>query len=545
MTPDEVATIKRLADEFKSDLAALGVQMKAVQARLDALSKDVQDIKDRLDKLPTITGDFFVGVRSDQSRFGFVDYSGAARGGKQSFFQNVDTPHDFHLGVNAKLSGGVTFTGDIVASNYLSYRGGNLSGPPTAAHTAGLPEVFNVYQAHVDVPITQFGTNTVLTLGRYKEQLTPLTYWRPDYDAYFDLPWYDDGKYVQDGFKLTTKFGSATTTLFAAGFASLTDSTGANNLNNPIIGSTLGLPAPGGGFFFARPASNELFQAGGGGVAATQTAGIHVGVPIMRAGELGLTAIDLSTGGAKAGSTSAIGGPGYDNLVVYAANFTVKPIGRWKIDAEGAKSVTQAGFQNIDGLPNDDNNAYRLNVGWGSHGFDLHGGYNYIDPRFSAPGYWLKIGNWYNPTNVQGPFAELGYNLTHALKLDLRGDYLSGARNRGADFTQGTNLTRAKAGLAYTLNKTVSLTADYEGVFFSLSGAQTSVFTGGAVTGRTSPLEQFITIGAGLNLSGNTVLKLAYQIINVNDVGGGFGGVGAGGATSNASVFTTQVAVHF
>ena len=45
----------------------------------------------------------------------------------------------------------------------------------------------------MDIPIGGFGSNTVFTVGRYKNQVTPLTYYRPDTDAYFDLPWYDDG----------------------------------------------------------------------------------------------------------------------------------------------------------------------------------------------------------------------------------------------------------------------------------------------------------------------------------------------------------------
>jgi hypothetical protein len=45
------------------------------------------------------------------------------------------------------------------------------------------------------------------------------------------------------------------------------------------------------------------------------------------------------------------------------------------------------------------------------------------------------------------------------------------------------------------------------------------------------------------------VLRLAYQIINVQDAGKAFGlgspGSNAPGNSSNASVFTTQLAIHF
>ena len=78
------------------------------------------------------------------------------------------------------------------------------------------------------------------------------------------------------------------------------------------------------------------------------------------------------------------------------------------------------------------------------------------------------------------------------------------------------------------------MSADYEGVFYSLSASS-------SVSGRRSkPIEQYLTFGAGVNLAGNTVLKLAYQILTTTDAGGGFGG-----ANSNASTLTTQVAVKF
>jgi len=100
------------------------------------------------------------------------------------------------------------------------------------------------------------------------------------------------------------------------------------------------------------------------------------------------------------------------------------------------------------------------------------------------------------------------------------------------------------AGVKYNVNKYINVGADYEGVFWDLSGAVTP-------SGISSkPVEQYITAKLGLNLASNTVLNLAYQIISSNDSGGGFGSVvpgvgGTAGANSNASVFSTQVAVHF
>jgi len=545
VTPEEIAEIRRLLDEFKNELAALGTDVRNVRSRLDALAADVADIKSRLDKMIQFSGDFFVGVRSDRSRFGFLDYSGAPRAlaggagagggvfglpGNQSIFDNVDSPHDFHLKAHAKLPNGITGDFDIVSSNYLAYRAPGptniLSGGP-AANPNGGPQQTTLYQAALNIPIGGIGSNTMLTVGRYKNQVTPLTFWRPDYDAYFDLPWYDDGNYVQDGVKFSSKFGSATTSIWAASYSSTTSSS-LGTLNQPMFGTVEG-PRFASGF---KPFGITGFS---GQLPATQSAGLHIGVPLFRWGEIGLTLIDMSAG-AVPGSIVP-----YNNMVVYGANLKLNPIGRWRFSAEAAKSVTQKGIDTADGLSNEDNNAYLANVGWGSGGFDIGAGYQYIDPRFSAPGYWNKIGNWYNPTNVRGPFVRIGYTFNRDLSVHLGGDFLEGARNRNYAGTGGLsvsdNLQRVNAGVKWRINRLFDLGADYEGVFWDLS-------PGSSLTGANSkPVEQYLTFGVGYNLTSNTVLKAAYQIINFQDVGGGFTGVP--GASSNASVFTTQVAVRF
>jgi hypothetical protein len=223
---------------------------------------------------------------------------------------------------------------------------------------------------------------------------------------------------------------------------------------------------------------------------------------------------------------------------------------RFTVNAEAAKSVTQRGAFNIDGDPNNDNDAFKFKVGYNGHKLEAGLGYLYIDPRFSAPGYWLKLGNWYNPTNVQGPFVHAGYEFSPKLNVYVDGNYLCGARNRynnggAADSGNATGVFNGlglndkvyavKFGVGYKINKTFSVTGDYEGDFWDLSS------TSSATGAENFPLEQYITIGAGVNLAGNTTLKFAYQIITASDYAGFTGGT----TNSNASVFTTQVAVHF
>ena len=563
VTPDELLRFRQLADEFRNELAQIGANVRDINSRLDALSRDVADIQDRLRRMPVIGGNFFAGFRSDRSRVPFFDYSGAARGANPDHFENVDAVHDFHLTVKAPLAGGAKFTGDLFASNYLNYRdsaGLSLGGPNGfaggGANGTGLQEEVGIYQADLAIPIGGFGSNTVLTVGRYKNQVTPLTYYRPDTDAYFDLPWYDDGNFVSDGFKLESKFGSAKTMVFAGSYNN-TGSTNGTQLNRPIVGSnysinsTFGSRVPGVGPFQNAQGQNLGFVVGKPTglnnfpetALAGESAGIHIGVPLFRFGEIGVTAIDFGNVGS---STPLLGN--FNNVVVYGANLKLNPIGRFTVQGEASKSVTQVGFSGAADRANtnDDNFAFLGNIGYNSGAANIVAGYQYIDPRFGAPGYWNKIGNDYNPTNISGPYARLTYNFSNALTGFLGADYYSGARNRPfqGGFTPGSNIARATGGIKFNINKTINVSASYEGVQYDLSP------TVSASGNRAKPIEQYLTFGAGLNLASNTVLKVAYQIINQQDNGGGFGDVtavgnGNTGHDSNATVFTTQVAVHF
>jgi hypothetical protein len=539
MTPAEVEQLMKLTDTFQKELASLGMDINQIKSRLDALGKRVDDIQNQLDHLVKIHGDFLFGGREDISKYAFADYSGAFRGANQHLFSDSNTVHDFHLELEGNVGHGVKFKGDFVSSNYTSYRGSTLSGGPAALPNAALTQNNFLYEANVSIPISYFGNNTQFVVGRYKQQVTPLTMYRPDYDAYFDAPWYDDGNYVQDGFKLTTKFGSVTSSLWTGSSSSVVlDGAGAI-LNAPLVGAT-GVGSPFGAF------GKPIGLVNLGQVAAAQNSGIHIGIPIANKAELGLTLIDFSRGNLGPGFSQDGTLAPFDNVLVYGANLKVNPIGRLTINAEASKSVTQNGIDRGDGQDNEDNNAYLLNVGYNTGPLTAQAGYQYIDPRFQAPGYWNKIGNWYNPTNVRGPYARLGYSFSKKLTGFLGADYLEGARNRPGTFGSGDtglsiadNIYRATGGLKFHLNKVVTLDAAYEGVMYDLS-------PGTSLSGvRSRPTEQYITLGAGLALTPNTIFKLGYQIGSSDNQGGGFAPTTGNNGHSNFSTITTSLGVHF
>jgi hypothetical protein len=538
MTPEEVENLRKLTDEFKDELKSLGASVKDINNRLDALSRSVADINKRLDHMIHWSANLFIGERTDQSRYNFVDYSGAYRAASNTLFGSANVLHDILLDAKGNLGNGIKANIGLDIGNYEAYRGYTYSqgaaASPALNNTTGAAqgmETITPYIANVEIPLGGEKSNTTLTVGRYGQQVTALTYQRPNLDAYFDVPWLNDGNYIQDGIKLKSKAGSVDAQLWLASLGSVVDSQG-NAINQPLFGSIYNRAL--GGF----PAGINVYN---DQLPAEQAMGLGLGIPVFKFGQLGFNIIYLSTNSLALAYSNVSGA--YQDEVVYDATFKLKPMGRFTASAEWAKSVTQQSITQSDGQPNDRNNAYTATAGYASGPINAKIGYTYIDPNFSAPGAWEKLGNWFNPTNLQGPFIDLGYTFNKSIQVHLRDEFWTVARNPvgGSDsggLQIGNSVDRATAGICYKLNKCLGLTADYEGDFFNTGSA-----------GGGNPLEQYVTLGVHANLSPNAVLKLAYEMQNIN-LGTGssaFSALDAGnnGWTSNANVLTTQLSVHF
>ncbi len=342
-------------------------------------------------------------------------------------------------------------------------------------------------------------------------------------------------------FGVRARIGSGTATVFGGSLGS-TDSalSGAGFDARNLISSmqATASPLPGAQQFFGRPTGSVY--PGFAGPPRGRIFGIEGELPLSRNGSIGVKYLDFTADrGGSAGPGSGLFGAPMGDVTLYGANVRLNSIGRFAFSGEASKSVSQR-FTDRGG--DDDNNAYLLNLNYNGGPITGAAGYQYYDPRFTSPSYLNSLGGLYNPANLQGPYARVGGRLDR-LQADLGVDYLTAARNRPGfgGFTQGSSVFRGQAGLGYHFSKQFELTAHYEGVLYDMSGA---ISASGL---RAKPVEQYITLGAGLNLSGNTVLKMAYQIINVQDAGNGFGLAPGGNSPGSAStsVFTTQFAVHF
>ena len=527
MTPEEVATLRRLTQEFRDELAALGNSVKVINAKLDALARDLAALRAEFDKQPKFYGGAWTGIRSDRAHGFYQDHDGRllaniSTPGSASLVNSPVVLHQFVLGVRANVAGGATVDAALTSNNYKNYLNGNIAQNPAAAagtlfgglNTNPAADTY-LHHLEVNTPFNGLGRGSKFTIGRFAEKLGHLTLWKPDIDTYFNNPFEDTGDYYLDGARLRTNV----------------QGTNGGAWNSPLAGANNGIlgQSP-----FPAANAKPFAQPSQGQMTVDQAFGFSAGFGfnlLAKPGHLRVTALGLNS------TLPGSAGAGFNNVLVLGADSDIHLSDRLGLTLDYAKSITGNGRFNT--VNPGQNNAFNATLGYGSGGMHLTAGYKYVDPLFYTPGYWGRIGNWLNPTNIQGPTFRAAYDFTPNFGVNLGGDFFSAARNR-ATGGLGTDedVTRALVGVKWGLTKGFNITADYEGVFWGLNNTR-----GGGGAGQYHPTEQYITLGTGYNLTSNTLLKLNYQIGDYN----GHNSFNAPLAINkyNFNTFTGQVAVKF
>ena len=540
VTPEELAAFRKLLNEFKDELAGFGNTIQGINRKLDTLSSQVAGVIARLDKMPKIGGGFFWAARTDRADGGYVDYEGHVGGipGKGGLVNTPATLHEFALTINAPIPGGATFDGALVTGTYKNFYAGTLGMNVAGANPLVHPAASDTYihHAQVDTPFGALGRGSKFTFGRFGQKVSRLTLWRPDFDRLLMNPFEDDGNYYIDGVRLNTNFGSVSVEAFGGQTMSVTGTSGMA-WNSPIAGT--GTVA---GFDIFKPSAGGLIkpyaQPYQGQMVVDQLAGISAGLNlnVLQGGHIRLTAIDTSAelAGSKAPS-------GFSNVLIVGSDFDVKVQDRITLTGNWGKTITGSG--KFDSIGTHENNAFNANIGWGSGGLNVTAGYRYIDPLFYAPGYWGRIGNWINPTNIQGPTFRAGYDFSPSFGMNIGGDFFSAARNRAGalgGLSTDDEINRILVGLRWDIAKNFRTTVDWEGVNYKLKGTHAGLTPGG--TGTVHPTEQYITLGTGYNLTSTTQLKVNYVVGDFN--GHGFL-TSPAGSRYNFNTLTVQGSVKF
>jgi hypothetical protein len=387
----------------------------------------------------------------------------------------------------------------------------------------------------IKTPFTGIGRNSNLTIGRIPARLGRLVLWRPDTDVYFNVPWQDDGTYRIDGARLRTNFGSLGLEAFGGQFDSVQGSNG-GPWNSPLAGTTFD---PGGTRIFefnAKPIGQPTL----GQMTVNEVVGISAdfNVNLLSGGHVRVSALD----------TEGMGGTGFTGVHVLGADLDLRLSDRLTLTGDWGKTITHTGRTNT--VQPHFNNAFNAALGFGIGRLNFSAGYRYVDPHFYNPGYWGRIGNWLNPTNIQGPTARVNWDMGN-LGINLGADWFTPARDRAQSGGMGNDdqIVRALVGLRWTLTRGFVITADWEGVYWTIDGAH-SVSPGGSPSLTTPastsvhPTEHYITLGTGYNLTSNTLLRLLWQIgaFDGHNLLTGAPGIGP---RYTYNVITGQVAVRF
>ena len=534
VTPEELANFRRLAEEFRNELTALGNRVSDINRKLDALAKEVADLAAIVRGMPKIYGGAFVGARSDRANSPYVDYDGRGfdltnvGAASRQYSYNSDlrkSPaivHYFDLGIRANIPGGALLNAELTSNNYKNYLDSDLSYPFPLVRNA--PADTYLDRLEVSAPFAGIGRDSKLVFGRYHYNISPLTLWRPDFDSYFDVPFVDDGQYRIDGARLATTFGSVSLDAFGGSLGSVQGTNGFA-YNVPLVGS-LTPPI----FESGKPTGLGVATANDHAL-ADRMAGVSLGLGLrqFQGGHLRLTALQ---------TWSDQQGVAFNGTTVLGADANVKIGDRLAVRGEYSRSATQLNDHHVAG-GDKENNAVTADVDYTGGALSVGAGYRYFDPLFYAPGSWGRIGNWINPTNVQGPVVRAAYSITPAFSVNVGGDFYSGARNRAGIGGMSTKdeINRVLAGVKWGPGKGIFLSADWEGVFWKIDAGAHDL------TGNVHPTEHYVNLGLGYNLTSNTLLKVGYQIGSYD--GHNFMATDQGPMKYNFNVLTGQVAVKF
>ncbi len=519
---DDAATIQKLAREFQDELAALGVDVEAVKKDQAALAARVKAIEEEMARFKVNgTIDFGIVTSHTDGKKTAVDLNGNPT--KGSLFNEGSMLHEIGFDMTAKLSDTTNAEATVIVGNYLGYLNGTASqhlGTTVNPNTDAA-----IWKAQVNAPISLFGQEAMLSLGRVPVRVSPWLFWRIDNDFYFTVGRYENGYYSLDGGKLNTSFGPVKLALFGGKNSSVT------SVNSP-------------GEFMEIHTAPTLagFTSGASLPAATWTGGATLSAAAMDDKvKADFTYIGLRLPRTQIGT----GASQYiNNMAIYGAVVTASLIPQVSLELEYGQTDLN---RKTTGVMTKNN--YHIgvkaiaNLNILSAPTVLQVSYQDIQPYYMAPGYWGRIGNIYNPNGVRGISVRANAK-KDAFGLAFKGGYWEGFKTTAnsvqlAYNTKGIKVTHADTLLTYAISDKMTLGAEYETVQWSWPG---NLAPGGR---KLSPGQNFITLSTAYALSESATVKLAYQLIDSNDKGLPLPGQGGVYRSQKGGVLFGQASVKF
>jgi len=560
----DIDNLKKLADQFQKELASLGVDVEGLKKDLADLSKRVGVLEAH--RLPfDIHGDasfYLIGGNSSGRKFGLTETgqlvgdrlatgsslvttitSSAVKRPTDPFTSNTLVPagidqdsaiyHELTLRITSNNDTGPKWHGDIVIGDLLG-----SSQAPTQVNTAAPTSPFSVatesvyvQDLAVDFDTSIAGQGLAAELGRTGYEVDPYIFKRPDVLPYFTNDRWSDGKYYFDGGILGFHWSGVKLDIFG-GKANQETSTTGLNYETLAVGK-VGVGASGLGLSY-----------GYGAIPVSQELGLNLGVPLGQNGKLDLAYIwfGSNTGDNVSGvlaSGAASGWPAANRADVYGGDVKYNFGGGFKFNGGYSASDLDEGSHSLTSRKN---YAWHAGLGYDAAKWGADIGYRQILPQFGAPGDWGRIGTWWNPTDIEGPWANAHVKLSDQFTLKASAEWDQGTGstiNLPAAFgggsvkglTSSDTIADYKADLGYKLNDAWDFDLGFEYVPIHSPGSN-------------NPYESWYNFGLGYNLSDQARLSFLYQY-SAADFKTGSSSFGSISGKLAGSLLTTQLTVKF
>jgi len=522
VTPEQLQTLQRLVDEFRDQLARLGVDVDAVKKELADLRGRVETIEAQLARMPKITGDLnLIGKGSWKSDQVFqagvfrpvFDHDGRPLNDTDNVLEPVLPYYDLDLGITAMPTSNVRVAAILNVGNYVS----SYRDPIFHLYDRAGTDVLTPVHAYMTVPFNFLGANEI-TVGRQPTQLTSYTFKAIDPDTYTFIPREDSGDVIFWGVNTTWRMGSAK----LRAFAGVNPVDGRLEPLNVYPDALFGTGTPGVFGAFTTVGSVPIVDIGNFAGARLSFGEPETGVPAdLLAREVSVAPTSVQAPAAEQPTPAAEPGPGVDygysygpirnaifgiNWLMAGGDYRVAPLvvdgtpvtedaraqvvsadarfklGRLLFNGEFAWGESQTGrlprARALDDTAVDLRAQYNIGLGFGDLG--IGGGWRRIELGYNVPGYWGYLGSWKNPRGIEGWMAQaelpLRRNVASFLRnITLRGsaEWYEGTENvptagapAGFDPSEeNLRIDRYQAGIAFNLTDRNPVTVGFEQVF--------------------------------------------------------------------------------
>ncbi|MBX3118402.1 MAG: S-layer homology domain-containing protein [Fimbriimonadaceae bacterium] len=545
---DEIANLKRMAATFEKELASMGVDVEAMKKGFADLEKRVKALEDR--KFPiAVSGDLNLWMGNGYSKDERV---GITKDGRPTGIKNGNTVgvgrdftvlHEMGLEIEGTNETGPKWGGTLVIGNTFGttasftsagFNGNNAFDRVAFGDMSGVFTGSPFEEGDTDVmwqtlwvkyDTSLWGQNFSATMGRLGHQVGSYFMKRPDNTPYFRSEYWDNGDWYFDGAILDFKLGNADLTVFGGRQSDRFTTSGIDI--NPMAAGRSGHSYQGAGDTRPRGYGSNGFN-----IFVDQHLGFTADLPLGQNGNLQLNYLIFDSNS----TTSLIGSSDvFNRVVVFGGDFNWKVNDRMKLNAGYSQSnLMENGTTRLD----EDNSAWWAKLKYDGGRWNGYVGYRSIDPQFAAPGDWGRVGIWWNPTDVQGFMAGIGFDLSSSTKVHFGGQWYTGRDVMLADgggLTQDDKLRVLSASLKHRLSSSWNLMLGAECVEWDLNAFSEK------------PRESWYRFGLSHDMGNHSKLSFMWEMSDYNGKGvTGFNPFsGSSDSRATGGFLTTQISIRF